>query len=81
MGRSGIGKRNSKRVAERVLVCMQKRQKKAVASDSDSIVSGVPCSRDVHLNSILAKIMKKYVFYIINVSDVLTLYGVEGADS
>ncbi|CAL5187867.1 unnamed protein product [Lathyrus oleraceus] len=37
VGKSGKGKRNSKRVAERVLVCMQKRQKKAVASDSDSI--------------------------------------------
>lgn len=37
VGKSGIGKRNSKRVAERVLVCMQKRQKKTVASDSDSI--------------------------------------------
>ncbi|CAL0311551.1 unnamed protein product [Lupinus luteus] len=37
VGRGGIGKRNSKRVAERVLVCMQKRQKKTVASDSGSI--------------------------------------------
>ncbi|PNY03837.1 histone-lysine N-methyltransferase CLF-like protein [Trifolium pratense] len=37
VGKSGIGKRNSKRVAERVLVCMQKRQKKTAASDSDSI--------------------------------------------
>ncbi|XP_073220542.1 histone-lysine N-methyltransferase CLF isoform X2 [Cicer arietinum] len=36
VGKSGVGKRNSKRVAERVLVCMQKRQKKTVASDSDS---------------------------------------------
>ncbi|KAF7828711.1 Histone-lysine N-methyltransferase CLF [Senna tora] len=36
-GKGGIGKRNSKRVAERVLVCLQKRQKKAVVSDSDSI--------------------------------------------
>ncbi|GAU26043.1 hypothetical protein TSUD_225040 [Trifolium subterraneum] len=41
VGKSGIGKRNSKRVAERVLVCMQKRQKKTAASDSDSI-SEVP---------------------------------------
>ncbi|KAJ7944440.1 Histone-lysine N-methyltransferase [Quillaja saponaria] len=41
-----IGKRNSKRVAERVLVCMQKRQKKMVASDSDSIMSGGLCSGD-----------------------------------
>ncbi|XP_019444689.1 PREDICTED: histone-lysine N-methyltransferase CLF-like [Lupinus angustifolius] len=37
VGRGGITKRNSKRVAERVLVCMQKRQKKTVASDSGSI--------------------------------------------
>ncbi|XP_028760528.1 histone-lysine N-methyltransferase CLF isoform X2 [Neltuma alba] len=36
-GKSGVSKRNSKRVAERVLVCMQKRQKKTVVSDSDSI--------------------------------------------
>lgn len=39
VGKSGISKRNSKRVAERVLVSMQKRQKKTVVSDSDSIVS------------------------------------------
>ncbi|KAL2348378.1 hypothetical protein Fmac_002378 [Flemingia macrophylla] len=39
VGKVGIGKRNSKRVAERVLVCMQKRQKKTVVSDSDSIQS------------------------------------------
>lgn len=37
IGKSGVGKRNSKRVAERVLVCMQKRQKKTMVSDSDSI--------------------------------------------
>ncbi|KHN36244.1 Histone-lysine N-methyltransferase CLF [Glycine soja] len=37
VGKGGIGKRNSKRVAERVLVCMQKRQKKTMVSDSDSI--------------------------------------------
>jgi len=43
VGKAGIGKRNSKRVAERVLVCMQKRQKKPIVSDSDSIVSGVCC--------------------------------------
>lgn len=41
VGKGGIGKRNSKRVAERVLVCMQKRQKKTMVSDSDSIVSNV----------------------------------------
>lgn len=37
IGKTGVGKRNSKRVAERVLVCMQKRQKKTMVSDSDSI--------------------------------------------
>jgi len=59
VGKSGIGKRNSKRVAERVLVCMQKRQKKTVASDSDSIVSSIHCSSDMHLSSIITKIIKK----------------------
>lgn len=44
VGKGGIGKRNSKRVAERVLVCLQKRQKKTVVSDSDSIVGGPLCS-------------------------------------
>lgn len=40
-GKCGISKRNSKRVAERVLVSMQKKQKKMVASDDcDSFVSG-----------------------------------------
>lgn len=39
-GRSGIHKRNSKRVAERVLFNMRKRQKKIAASDSDAIASG-----------------------------------------
>lgn len=63
VGKSGVGKRNSKRVAERVLVCMQKRQKKTVASDSDSKVSGVFCSSDMHLPSMVAKIMKKQLFY------------------
>lgn len=58
VGKSGKSKRNSKRVAERVLVCMQKRHKKTVASDSDSIVSGVPCSSDMYLASIIAKITR-----------------------
>ncbi|KAI4314982.1 hypothetical protein L6164_027836 [Bauhinia variegata] len=35
--KGGVGKRNSKRVAERVLASMHKRQKKTVASDSDSV--------------------------------------------
>ena len=47
VGKGGTGKRNSKRVAERVLNCMQKRQKKIVASDSDSIVSAILCSIDL----------------------------------
>ncbi|OIV92871.1 hypothetical protein TanjilG_01005 [Lupinus angustifolius] len=46
VGRGGIGKRNSKRVAERVLVCMQKRQKKTVASDSDFIGGALDQSSD-----------------------------------
>ncbi|WCJ31189.1 Histone-lysine N-methyltransferase CLF [Euphorbia peplus] len=36
---AGKSQRNSKRVAERVLSCMRKRQKKAAASDSDSVAS------------------------------------------
>ncbi|GLU20041.1 hypothetical protein SLE2022_362580 [Rubroshorea leprosula] len=40
VGKSGIRKRNSKRVAERVLACMRKRQKKTMISDSDSVASG-----------------------------------------
>ncbi|KAM1174862.1 hypothetical protein PS1_027704 [Malus domestica] len=50
-GKSGIRKRNSKRVAERVLVCMQKRQKKMVVSDSDSIVNVGLCSSDMKFRS------------------------------
>ncbi|XP_057491757.1 histone-lysine N-methyltransferase CLF-like isoform X1 [Actinidia eriantha] len=47
----GIHKRNSKRVAERVLLCMRKRQKKMVASDSDSVMSGSHGSKDMKLRS------------------------------
>ncbi|GFZ18772.1 SET domain-containing protein [Actinidia rufa] len=47
----GIHKRNSKRVAEQVLLCMRKRQKKMVASDSDSVMSGILGSRDMKLRS------------------------------
>ncbi|KAL5556980.1 hypothetical protein UlMin_039216 [Ulmus minor] len=50
-GKSGIHKRNSKRVAERVLACMQKRQKKMMTSDSDSIVNGGHCASDMKLKS------------------------------
>lgn len=51
VGKYGIRKRNSKRVAERVLVYMQKRQKKMAAFDSDSTVSGVPPPSDMKLRS------------------------------
>lgn len=51
VGKSAIRKRNSKRVAERVLVCMRKRQKKMAASDSDSILSGGIWPRDMKLRS------------------------------
>ncbi|XVE82820.1 hypothetical protein DITRI_Ditri16bG0036200 [Diplodiscus trichospermus] len=50
-GKSGILKRNSKRVAERVLICMRKRQKKMAASDCDSIVSGGVSPTDMKLRS------------------------------
>lgn len=47
-GKCAISKRNSKRVAERVLVCLQKRQKKLAASDDcDSFVSGGLCPGDM----------------------------------
>ncbi|TXG59409.1 hypothetical protein EZV62_013982 [Acer yangbiense] len=51
IGKCGVRKRNSKRVAERVLVCMQKRQKKMAAIDSDSVVSGGPLPSDMKLRS------------------------------
>lgn len=47
-GKSGTRKNKNKRAAERVLVAMQKRQKKMMASDADSVVSG---SRDMKLRS------------------------------
>lgn len=50
-GKSGIGKRNSKRVAELVISCMRKRQKKMLASDSDAIVSGSLLPNDMKLRS------------------------------
>ncbi|XP_072979738.1 histone-lysine N-methyltransferase CLF [Typha angustifolia] len=49
-GKCGLRKRNNKRVAERVLVCIKKRQKKMI-SDSDSIVSGSLWPRDMKLRS------------------------------
>ncbi|KAK9166256.1 hypothetical protein Scep_001447 [Stephania cephalantha] len=51
VGKCGMSKRNSKRVAERVLVCMRKKQKKMMASDSDSVVSGCLRPRDMKLRS------------------------------
>lgn len=50
-GAGGIRKRNSKRVAERVLICMQKRQKKMAASESESLASVGHCPNDVKLKS------------------------------
>ncbi|KAK5793017.1 histone-lysine N-methyltransferase CLF-like [Gossypium arboreum] len=50
-GKSGILKRNSKRVAERVLICMRKRQKKMEASESESLVSGGVSPADMRLRS------------------------------
>jgi len=47
-GKSGTRKNKNKRAAERVLVAMQKRQKKMMASDADSVFSG---SRDMKLRS------------------------------
>ncbi|XP_054824453.1 histone-lysine N-methyltransferase CLF-like isoform X2 [Prosopis cineraria] len=44
LGKGGIGTRNSKRAAECVLVCLQKRQKKTLLSDSDSIGEAPDCS-------------------------------------
>lgn len=53
-GKSGLRKRNSKRVAERVPVCLRKRQK-MMASDSDSIASGSLPSGEMKLRSKLQK--------------------------
>lgn len=50
-GKSGALKRNSKRVAERVVACMQKRQKKMISTDSDNIVSGVITPSSAKLRS------------------------------
>ncbi|XP_050205617.1 histone-lysine N-methyltransferase CLF isoform X2 [Mercurialis annua] len=51
----GKCQRNSKRVAERVLNCMRKRQKKTVASDSDSVASGGLLQGEVKLRSTSCK--------------------------
>ncbi|KAB5547826.1 hypothetical protein DKX38_011232 [Salix brachista] len=51
VGKGRTCKRKSKRVAERVLSCMRKRQKKMVASDTDSVVSRGLLSSDMKLRS------------------------------
>nr|AEZ06400.1 CLF-like protein [Aquilegia coerulea] len=51
VGKPKIQKRNSKRVAERALLSKRKKQKKLVASDSDSVASGCHRSRDMKLRS------------------------------
>ncbi|KAJ6736629.1 HISTONE-LYSINE N-METHYLTRANSFERASE [Salix viminalis] len=51
VGKGGTCKRNSKRVAERVLSCMRKRQKKMVGSDSDSVAGGGHLSIDLKRRS------------------------------
>ncbi|KAJ6774401.1 HISTONE-LYSINE N-METHYLTRANSFERASE E(Z) [Salix purpurea] len=51
VGKGGTCKRNSKRVAERVLSCMRKRQKKMVGSDSDSVAGGGHLSNDLKRRS------------------------------
>ncbi|KAK8954789.1 Histone-lysine N-methyltransferase EZ1 [Platanthera zijinensis] len=49
--KGGNRKRNNKRVAERVLVCIKKRQKQMVPSDSDSVVNGSIVQQDMKLRS------------------------------
>lgn len=48
VGKSGTRKNKNKRAADRILSAMQKKQKKTMASDADSIVSGC---RDMNLRS------------------------------
>nr|CAD1827738.1 unnamed protein product [Ananas comosus var. bracteatus] len=50
-GKGGIRKRSNKRIAERVLVSMRKRQKKMGTSNSDSIISGSFQPRAMKLRS------------------------------
>ncbi|XP_071915406.1 histone-lysine N-methyltransferase CLF isoform X2 [Coffea arabica] len=49
--RGGTQKRNSKRIAEHMLVSMRKRQKKMLASDSDPLESGTLGFKDLSLQS------------------------------
>lgn len=51
VGKVGICKRKSKRVAERALVCKQKKQKKMAAFDLDSVASGGVLPSDMKLRS------------------------------
>ncbi|XP_042497884.1 histone-lysine N-methyltransferase CLF-like isoform X2 [Macadamia integrifolia] len=51
VGKCGVRKRNSKRVAERVLICMRKRQKQMDTSHSDSVVDACLRPRDMKLRS------------------------------
>ncbi|XP_038971855.1 histone-lysine N-methyltransferase CLF-like isoform X3 [Phoenix dactylifera] len=50
-GKYGIQKKDNKRIAEQVLLCMRKKQKKMVPSDSDKIVSGHLWPHDMKLRS------------------------------
>ncbi|KAG1363191.1 putative Histone-lysine N-methyltransferase EZ1 [Cocos nucifera] len=50
-GKYGIRKKDNKRIAEHVLLCMRKKQKKMISSDSDSIVSGHLWPHDMKLRS------------------------------
>ncbi|XP_042415466.1 histone-lysine N-methyltransferase EZ1-like [Zingiber officinale] len=49
-GKSGA-KKKTKRVAERGLICIKKKQKKMMQSDADSLVSGCLVARDMKLRS------------------------------
>ncbi|KAL3525678.1 hypothetical protein ACH5RR_014050 [Cinchona calisaya] len=49
--RCGTQKRNSKRIAEHMLVSMRKRQKKMLTSDSDLVASGTLGFKDLSLQS------------------------------
>ncbi|KAJ8530908.1 hypothetical protein K7X08_023789 [Anisodus acutangulus] len=53
--KDGSNKRNSKRIAEHVLVAIKKRQKKIAVLESDSVASGNLGSKDLNLHSISRK--------------------------
>ncbi|KAL2551987.1 Histone-lysine N-methyltransferase CLF [Forsythia ovata] len=50
-GKYGGNKRNSKRIAEHVLVAIRKKQKKIAASDSESVASGSLGSKELNLQA------------------------------